>query len=190
MDDIYSDMRPSQPAGKAADQDIADMEFAYDPELEEDIALPAYAPIEQKKSPTPRHDDRGRRRRRRGARRRRCARAVVGWRDRASGPVLVKADDQPVKVKPENTGGTTIPNQDNKVYDTVAGGSAPVDPKQDTLVSSEEEPVDIPPPVMRRPTWRVTRRRPTPLPCPHLRRPRTASSSQRGARRRQVYGSR
>ena len=32
--------------------------------------------------------------------------------------MLVKADDQPVKVKPENPGGTTIPNQDNKVYDT------------------------------------------------------------------------
>lgn len=147
MDDVYSDMRPAQPAGKAADQDIADMEFAYDPDLDEDIALPAYAPIEQKASP------------RRGM----MIAAVVGgvallggagalalsWGGGtgATGPVLVKADDQPVKVKPENPGGTTIPNQDNKVYDTVAGGSAPVDPKQDTLVSTAEEPVDIPPPM-------------------------------------------
>ena len=38
-------------------------------------------------------------------------------------PVVVKADDGPVKVKPENPGGTTVPNQDNKVYDAVKGAS-------------------------------------------------------------------
>jgi hypothetical protein len=146
-DDIYSDMRSAVPAGKTADPDLSDMEFAYDPDLDEDISVPAYAPIEQRKAP------------RRGM----MIAAVVGgvallggvgalalsWGGGtgASGPVLVKADDQPVKVKPENPGGTTIPNQDNKVYDTVAGGSVPVDPKQDALVSTEEEPVDLPPPV-------------------------------------------
>lgn len=146
-DDVYSDMRSPASAGKTADPDLADMEFAYDPDLDEDISVPAYAPIEQRKAP------------RRGM----MIAAVVGgvallggvgalalsWGGGtgASGPVLVKADDQPVKVKPENPGGTTIPNQDNKVYDTVAGGTVPVDPKQDALVSTEEEPVDLPPPV-------------------------------------------
>ncbi len=57
---------------------------------------------------------------------------------------LVKADPAPVKVKPENPGGVAIANQDNKVYDTVGGGTQPVQPKQEKLLSSAEEPVDIP----------------------------------------------
>ena len=50
-DDIYSDMRSTAPAGKTADPDLSDMEFAYDPDLDEDISVPAYAPIEQRKAP-------------------------------------------------------------------------------------------------------------------------------------------
>ena len=41
--------------------------------------------------------------------------------DGADVPVVVKADNGPVKVKPENPGGTSVPNQDNKVYDAVKG---------------------------------------------------------------------
>jgi hypothetical protein len=55
------------------------------------------------------------------------------------GPVLVEADDTPVKIEPDDPGGTTVPNQDRAVFadgDTVA-------PAQQNLVSTAEEPVDI-----------------------------------------------
>lgn len=58
-------------------------------------------------------------------------------------PVLVKADDAPIKVKPENPGGTVIPNQDNKVYDMVAKGGRPAAPTQEKLVSDAEQPIDV-----------------------------------------------
>lgn len=61
-------------------------------------------------------------------------------------PALVRADDGPIKVKPENPGGTTVPNQDNKVYETVAGKDASSDPQQEKLVTTAEEPVDMTPP--------------------------------------------
>jgi hypothetical protein len=59
---------------------------------------------------------------------------------------LVKADASPVKVKPENPGGTTIPNQDSKVYDSVAGAGAAGEPTQEKLLNSAEEPVEVPMP--------------------------------------------
>ncbi|HMM64173.1 MAG TPA: SPOR domain-containing protein [Mesorhizobium sp.] len=58
-------------------------------------------------------------------------------------PAIVKADNQPIKVKPENPGGAVIPNQDNKVYDAVAKGAKPAAPAQQTLVTQAEEPVDV-----------------------------------------------
>ena len=61
-------------------------------------------------------------------------------------PALVRADDGPVKVKPENPGGATVPNQDNKVYETVAGEGAVDAPQQEKLVTTAEEPVDVTPP--------------------------------------------
>lgn len=60
----------------------------------------------------------------------------------AGAPSIVKADETPIKVRPENPGGATVPNQDNKVYQTVAGGGAPA-PKQEKLISSAEQPVDM-----------------------------------------------
>jgi hypothetical protein len=66
-----------------------------------------------------------------------------GGGDGASAPVLVQADDNPIKVKPENPGGTVIPNQDNKVYDMVAKGAKPAAPVQEKLVTDAEEPVDV-----------------------------------------------
>jgi hypothetical protein len=61
----------------------------------------------------------------------------------ASGePIVIAADKEPVKVAPENPGGKTVPNQDKAVYDRVAG-AAPETPKQHTLISSNEEPVDV-----------------------------------------------
>jgi hypothetical protein len=57
-------------------------------------------------------------------------------------PIVIAADDEPMKVVPENPGGRVVPNQDKAVYDRVAGG-APADPKQPALISSDETPVDV-----------------------------------------------
>lgn len=57
-------------------------------------------------------------------------------------PVIISADNNPMKVVPENPGGRVVPNQDKAVYDRVAGGSA-ADPKQPALISSNEQPVDV-----------------------------------------------
>ena len=61
-------------------------------------------------------------------------------------PALVKADEGPIKVKPENTGGSVVPNQESKVYDTVAGEGTVNDPQQEKLVTTAEEPMDVAPP--------------------------------------------
>lgn len=61
----------------------------------------------------------------------------------SDGPALVRADTEPMKVRPENPGGTTVPNQDNEVYQRVAGGSTEVAPGQERLISTAEEPVDV-----------------------------------------------
>jgi hypothetical protein len=66
-----------------------------------------------------------------------------GGKGGAEAPALVKADTAPIKVKPENPGGTVIPNQDNKVYEAVAKGIKPAAPEQQKLVTSNEEPVDV-----------------------------------------------
>lgn len=58
-------------------------------------------------------------------------------------PALVRADSDPMKVRPENPGGTTVPNQDNVVYDRV-GSSQPLGaPTQERLISADEAPVDL-----------------------------------------------
>lgn len=57
-------------------------------------------------------------------------------------PRVVLADKDPVKVVPEDKGGKSVPNQDKAVYDRVAG-AAVEDPKQESLISSNEEPVDV-----------------------------------------------
>lgn len=57
-------------------------------------------------------------------------------------PRVITADADPVKVAPENPGGTVVPNQDKAVYDRVAGDSNAA-PKQKELVSSNEQPVDV-----------------------------------------------
>lgn len=57
-------------------------------------------------------------------------------------PVVIAADDTPVKIVPEDPGGKSVPNQDKAVYDRVAGNGVE-DPQQPSLISSEEEPVDV-----------------------------------------------
>ncbi|MBP0615268.1 SPOR domain-containing protein [Jiella mangrovi] len=58
--------------------------------------------------------------------------------------LIVRADPDPVKVKPENPGGRQIPNQNKMVYSRVESGDAIVTPEQKTLVSAEEAPIDLP----------------------------------------------
>ncbi|OHV81716.1 SPOR domain-containing protein [Rhizobium sp. LCM 4573] len=74
--------------------------------------------------------------------------AIYAWMGSGSAglgsgePVVIAADSDPIKVLPENPGGKTVPNQDKAVYDRVAGAGQD-DPKQEALISSNEEPVDV-----------------------------------------------
>ncbi|KFB09876.1 SPOR domain-containing protein [Nitratireductor basaltis] len=61
----------------------------------------------------------------------------------SSGPVIVRADEGPIKVRPENPGGVQIPNQDNPVYKKVSGASNEPKAEQTELVSTTEEPIDV-----------------------------------------------
>jgi hypothetical protein len=134
------------PAGRPVSQanDFGLDELDYDPELDEAMSVPGLAEQE-----TARPRSRGL-----------LVAAVVGAVAIAGGlgafalsfggnggsdaPVIVKADNAPIKVKPENPGGTVVPNQDNKVYDAVAkGGAKPAEPIQEKLVTNNEEPVDV-----------------------------------------------
>ena len=127
----------------AGDRDrFVDLDF--DGDVDEDTTVPAYAPR-----------DRVAPRQRRGMM---IAAIVAGvallggvgalalsFRDGEGvvAPVVVKADEGPVKVKPENPGGTSVPNQDNKVYDAVKGATGTsTAPAQEKLVTTSEEPVD------------------------------------------------
>jgi len=55
------------------------------------------------------------------------------------GPPLIAADNQPVKVEPQNPGGTDVPQQNNAIYDRIG------DPVAATtkVVSREEQPLDV-----------------------------------------------
>ncbi len=58
---------------------------------------------------------------------------------------LVKADDAPVKVRPENPGGMQVPNRDMLVYRRLEGASEP--PPVERLLPGAEQPVVPPRPV-------------------------------------------
>ncbi|MDF1779308.1 MAG: SPOR domain-containing protein [Rhizobiaceae bacterium] len=60
----------------------------------------------------------------------------------ADGPRVIVADSDPVKVKPENPGGKTVPNQDLAVYDKVSGNDTSASQDQN-LITTTEEPVDV-----------------------------------------------
>lgn len=54
-------------------------------------------------------------------------------------PLVIAADDAPIKVEPVNPGGTEVPNQNKQIYDRPAqGANAPT-----KVVSSSEQPVDV-----------------------------------------------
>ncbi|MDH6229724.1 hypothetical protein M2281_000296 [Mesorhizobium soli] len=115
--------------------------FEYDPDLDDEMSLPAYGEAEE------------RRPQRRGV----LIAAIIGGVVVLGGvgafalsrggvgsgvPAIIKADDGPVKVRPENPGGTAVANQDNKVYETVARTPSN-EPTQQKLVTTSETPVDM-----------------------------------------------
>ena len=134
--------------GRAGQADFAVDDLDFDPELEDEISVPNGA-VARDRAP----------RQRRGM----MLAAIVGGVAIVGGigafglsfgnntgseaPVIVKADQGPIKVKPESPGGTTVPNQDSKVYDTVAGAGSAAEPQQKKLVTTAEEPVDVAPPI-------------------------------------------
>lgn len=138
-----TDGLPGSKPVQAAPQGVG--QFDYDPDLDDDMAIAAVASEERARPP------------RRGM----LIGAIVGGVALLGGlgafalsygdgsgsdaPVIVKADDSPIKVKPEKPGGTTVPNQESKVYDTVAGTGTAPDPQQEKLVTTAEEPVDMTP---------------------------------------------
>ncbi|MDG4874421.1 SPOR domain-containing protein [Mesorhizobium sp. WSM4935] len=138
------DLPGSRPVSQQ--DDFASEELDYDPELEEAMAIPGLA---EREAAQPR---------RRGMMVAALVGAVVvlgslgalafsfGGKGGSEAPVIVKADNSPIKVKPENPGGTVVPNQDNKVYDAVtkgAGATKPAEPVQQKLVNTTEQPVDL-----------------------------------------------
>lgn len=58
-------------------------------------------------------------------------------------PALVKSDHSPLKVRPATAGGTSIPNQNSGVYETVANGSQAKVPSQEKLVTTAEDPIEL-----------------------------------------------
>ena len=62
-------------------------------------------------------------------------------------PPIIRADNSPIKVAPENPGGIKIPHQDRSVYDRISGAddnNAASDTEH--LLPSPEEPIQIAPP--------------------------------------------
>ena len=56
---------------------------------------------------------------------------------------VIRADNEPAKVKPDDPGGKVIANQENQVYDRVAGGQGEENNTQEELITSREQPVDV-----------------------------------------------
>ncbi|MER8966425.1 SPOR domain-containing protein [Mesorhizobium sp. M0808] len=134
------------PGGQPVSQadDFTFDELDYDPELDEEMSVPGLAEREAERQP-----------RRRGLLIGAVVGAVaiagglgafaltLGGKSGSDAPVIVKADNRPIKIKPENPGGTVVPNQDNKVYDAVVKGAKPAEPVQQKLVTNTEEPLDL-----------------------------------------------
>lgn len=61
----------------------------------------------------------------------------------SDGPVLIRADNEPMRVRPENPGGSNVPNQNNQVYQRIGGNQGDSTPGQERLVTTAEQPVDV-----------------------------------------------
>lgn len=123
---------------------LADDSFDYETDLEQAIGMASY---EETHAPVPPA-------RRRGTM---IAAAVVGiaaiggaglyamslFGGGSDNPAIVRADVEPMKVRPENPGGATVPNQDSQVYQRVTEGTPTAGPGQERLITTTEEPMDI-----------------------------------------------
>ncbi|MDF1600018.1 SPOR domain-containing protein [Mesorhizobium sp. YIM 152430] len=58
-------------------------------------------------------------------------------------PVVVRADSEPVRVRPENRGGATVPNQNSQAYQRATGATGVPGGGQEQLITSAEEPMDV-----------------------------------------------
>ncbi|GJD62318.1 SPOR domain-containing protein [Methylobacterium frigidaeris] len=61
---------------------------------------------------------------------------------RSGAPILVMADQAPLKVAPQNAGGVEIPDQNKQIYERTATTSAK-DGGQIRIVNREEQPLDV-----------------------------------------------
>ncbi|MBX3537825.1 MAG: SPOR domain-containing protein [Chelatococcus sp.] len=57
----------------------------------------------------------------------------------SDGPPVIAADDQPVKVQPENPGGVVVPDQNKAIYERAGDPVA----KETKVVSRQEQPLDV-----------------------------------------------
>ncbi len=57
-----------------------------------------------------------------------------------SEPAVVRADIEPVRVAPDNPGGTVVPNQDRVVFNEVDGRNSVPETPQEALVDGRQEP--------------------------------------------------
>lgn len=66
--------------------------------------------------------------------------------DRGAPPVIA-AESGPIRIPPENPGGTTVPDQDKLIYERIAGAEAEAaaDAPAGELAPPPETPVDLPP---------------------------------------------
>lgn len=118
-----------------------DKDFGYDPRQDDvDIAAGTYAQNENKPRRSPLFVP--------GVAAAVVLVAVAGamaykWTGSTGGePVVIMADKTPIKVQPEKTANAIVPNQDKAVFDKGAT-TAPVAPKQEQLVTTREDPVDL-----------------------------------------------
>ncbi len=118
-----------------------DVNFGYDPRQDNvDIAAGAYAQNENKLRRNPLFVP--------GVAAAVILVAVAGalaykWTGSTSGePVVIMADKTPIKVQPEQTASAVVPNQDKVVFDK-GSTAAPVAPKQEELVTTRQDPVDL-----------------------------------------------
>lgn len=58
-------------------------------------------------------------------------------------PAIVRADSDPVRVRPENRGGAVVPNQNSQAYQRATGATGAVGGGQEELMTSVEEPLDV-----------------------------------------------
>src|SRR5690606_21071413 len=132
--DQQQDDAATQDSGKwTPNTTLADDGFDYETDLEQAIGMASY---EDRAAP-PSH--------RRGVM---IAAAVLGvavvggaglyamslFGGGSDSPAIVRADNDPMKVRPENPGGATVPNQDSQVYQRVTEGGPTAAPGQERLI--------------------------------------------------------